>query len=73
MLEIHYDNPGLDAGNLDSSGLELFYVNEQPAQRAGLLTFGQHSSSSLIIPPTAENFVVNALCPEECTREVGNI
>jgi len=35
VLEVHYDNPNLVAGNLDSSGYEFFYVDEEPTHRAG--------------------------------------
>lgn len=70
VLELHYDNPRMVQGVIDNSGLEFFYVNEEPENRAGLLTLGQSSTSSLIIPPKADNFIVNALCPGKCTQEV---
>ena len=57
-------------GVYDNSGLEFFFTNEPPEKRAGLLTLGQIPSSNLIIPPNADNFVVNAMCSEECTTEV---
>ena len=70
ILEVHYNNPDLDAGMVDNSGLEFFYVNEEPENRAGLLTLGQRASTNLVIPPKADNFVVNALCPGQCTDKV---
>ena len=70
VLETHYDNPNTIEGMVDNSGLEFFYSHEAPEKRAGLLTLGQLSSSSLIIPPRTDNFVVNALCPEQCTQQV---
>ncbi len=57
-------------GVIDNSGFEFFYVNDKPENRAGLLILGQVSSSSLVIPPQADNFVVNALCPGTCTQKV---
>ena len=69
-LQIHYDNPNLDAGMVDNSGLEFFYVSEQPEHRAAVLNIVQLSSNNLVIPPKADNFVVNALCPRECTKKV---
>ncbi len=57
-------------GVIDNSGFEFFYVNDEPENRAGLLTLGQRISSSLVIPPQADNFVVNALCPGICTQKV---
>ena len=70
VLEFHYNNPKLDAGMVDNSGLEFFYVSEEPANRAGLLTFGQQAASNMMIPPQASNYVVNAICPEQCSQEV---
>ena len=70
VLEVHYDNPNLDAGMVDNSGLEFFYVSEEPENRAAFLSI---SSSNLVIPPKADNFVVNALCPSECTKKVSII
>ena len=73
VLEIHYDNPNLDAGMVDNSGLEFFYVNEEPEKRAAFFSIGQISSNNMVIPPKADNFVVNALCPSECTKKVSII
>ncbi len=57
-------------GVIDNSGLEFFYVVKEPENRAGLLTLGQQATSSLVIPPRADNFVANAICPGKCTQEV---
>ena len=70
VLEIHYDNPQMIEGVVDNSGLEFFYSNEEPLYRAGLLTLGHASTSSLIIPPGADNYVVNGYCPGTCTDRV---
>ncbi len=66
-MEVHYDNSRMTQGVIDNSGFEFFYVNDEPE---GLLTLGQRVSSSLFIPPQADNFVVNALCPGICTQKV---
>ena len=73
VLEVHYDNPSLDVGMVDNSGLEFFYVSEEPENRAAFLSIGQISSSNLVIPLKADNFVVNALCPSKCTKKVSII
>ena len=70
VLEMHYDNPRMIAGMVDNSGMEFFYTNEAPENRAGLLVLGQQSLNTLIIPPGADNFVVNALTPQQCTEKV---
>lgn len=55
---------------MDNSGMEFFYTNEAPENRAGLLVLAQQSLSTLVIPPRADNFVVNALYPEQCSEKV---
>ena len=70
VLEIHYDNQQMIEGVVDNSGLEFFYSNEEPLYRAGLLNLGHVSMSSLIIPPGADNYVVNGYCPGTCTDRV---
>lgn len=70
VLEIHYDNPDLEIGLVDNSGLEVFYGQEEPENRARILTLGQRIASTMVIPPKADNFVVDALCPGECTANV---
>ena len=70
VLEVHYDNPRKIAGMVDNSGMEFFYTNEAAENRTGLLMLGQWSLNTLIIPPRADNFVVNALTPQQCTEKV---
>ncbi len=70
VLEIHYDNPNLNSGVRDSSGIKFLYVSEEPANRAGLLTVGHSANAAMMIPPRAENYVVNAICPGQCTQKV---
>ena len=36
-LEIHYNNPGLIPGKIDSSGVRFFYSYQETAQMAGML------------------------------------
>jgi hypothetical protein len=70
VLEMHYDNPRMIEGAVDNSGMQFFYTNEAPENRAGLLALAQQSLNTLIIPPNADNFVVNGLTPGQCTEEV---
>ena len=70
ILEVHYNNPKMIEGVVDNSGLKLFYVSDEPEQRAGLLTLGRESLSKLVIPPGADLFVINAMCPSQCTKNV---
>jgi hypothetical protein len=40
MLEIHYTNLDADAGIVDDTGIEIFYVKQPREMEAGMLTFG---------------------------------
>jgi len=73
VLEMHYDNPQVVAGIVDSSGMEFFYTTTPPQQRAGILAVGHLVSNVMIIPPNAENYTVTALCSESCTRSVSTL
>ena len=72
VLEIHYDNPQMVEGVIDNSGLRFFYTEEEPPLRAGVLTLGHSSRSSMIIPPHAERFTVNGYCSSSCTQKVSS-
>lgn len=40
VLEIHYDNPSLDVGVVDSMGFEAFYINTPRANDAAMMIIG---------------------------------
>ncbi|CAJ1960438.1 unnamed protein product [Cylindrotheca closterium] len=44
-IEIHYNNPELVQGELDSSGLRFFYINGEREQRAAILELGDPTVS----------------------------
>ncbi len=69
VLEIHYDNPNLDSGVIDSSGMEFFYSDTKPVHRAGIMILGHVVSPTMIIPPKVNDFVVEGLCASDCTQE----
>jgi dopamine beta-monooxygenase len=40
FIEIHYHNPSLVSGMIDSSGMRFYYVNEERTHKAGILEIG---------------------------------
>ena len=61
------------AGVLDSSGLEFFYTSNPPALEAGILVLGHLTIRNMVIPPKAENFIIEVVCPTDCTQSVSAV
>ncbi|UJR07225.1 hypothetical protein I4U23_011513 [Adineta vaga] len=63
LIQMHYDNPKLQSGRQDSSGIRFYVNNELRPQELGFLTFGTSSNTfALAIPPKVENFIVDSYC-----------
>ena len=58
------------AGVLDSSGFEFFYTSNPPVHEAGILGLGHGVTKNMVIPPNADNFVIQSACPAACTQSV---
>ncbi|XP_037094881.1 DBH-like monooxygenase protein 1 [Pollicipes pollicipes] len=69
MAEIHYDNPSVQAGVVDSSGVRLFYTEQLRDSEAGLLNVGHDIAVTQLVPPGQAEYVVNGLCHASCTRQ----
>uniref|UniRef100_A0A3Q1I9J3 DOMON domain-containing protein n=1 Tax=Anabas testudineus TaxID=64144 RepID=A0A3Q1I9J3_ANATE len=63
-LEIHYNNPNLEAGRKDSSGLRLYYTTQLRQHDVGILTAGLLGFANLeySIPPKATQFRTYGVC-----------
>ncbi|XP_069961322.1 DBH-like monooxygenase protein 1 [Cherax quadricarinatus] len=68
MLEIHYDNPSLKPGIVDSSGVRIMYTQKLRRYDAGILTLGHTVSPTHIIPP-GQNWNTVAHCTAACTEK----
>ncbi|KAK7085007.1 DBH-like monooxygenase protein 1 [Halocaridina rubra] len=68
MLEIHYDNPNLRKGVVDSSGVRIFHTYDLRQYDAGILTLGHTVSPTHIIPP-GQNWKTIAHCTDSCTEK----
>jgi hypothetical protein len=67
QLEIHYNNPWLDSGTLDSSGVRIYYTSELRPQEFGMLQLGD-PFVSLYGQPVGDGFVQHTFdCPASCS------
>ena len=69
MAEIHYDNPSVKPGVVDSSGVRLYYTEQLRSSEAGLLNVGHDIAVTQMVPPGQTDFVVNGLCHSSCTEQ----
>lgn len=51
MLEVHYNNPELQAGTIDSSGIKFFLTKTLRKYDAGVMELGLEYSDKMAIPP----------------------
>ncbi|XP_050715576.1 uncharacterized protein LOC126998176 [Eriocheir sinensis] len=70
MMEMHYDNPNLRQGVVDSSGIRIFYTENLREYDSGTLMFGQHVFPSIIIPPGQPRFLAAGFCDTTCTQQM---
>ncbi|XP_064399035.1 DBH-like monooxygenase protein 2 homolog [Halichondria panicea] len=68
VIEMHYDNPDLQTGVVDNSGIRFTYSSNRPEHEAGTLALGGPIDPHLIIPPGTPDFTINAFCSRECTQ-----
>ncbi|GIY09662.1 tyramine beta-hydroxylase [Caerostris extrusa] len=68
MLEVHYNNPELKAGVIDSSGITLTYTPSLREHDAGVMELGLEYTNKMAIPPRQPDFALTAYCVAECTR-----
>ena len=71
-LEIHYDNPSLSTGALDSSGVRMFYSSQKREFDMGILELGDGSvtlaGQSVIPGDSASGFARHTFeCPSSCS------
>ncbi|XP_063846627.1 dopamine beta-hydroxylase-like isoform X1 [Scylla paramamosain] len=67
MLEVHYNNPRILAGRVDSSGLALHYTRRLRAHDAAIMELGLEYTAKMAIPPHLLSFTLSGYCVPECT------
>eukprot|EP01125_Pyxidicula_operculata_P005299 TRINITY_DN1906_c0_g1_i2.p1 TRINITY_DN1906_c0_g1~~TRINITY_DN1906_c0_g1_i2.p1 ORF type:complete len:513 (+),score=70.73 TRINITY_DN1906_c0_g1_i2:208-1746(+) len=67
LIEVHYNNPGLDKGIFDESGFQIFYTDQLREYDLGTMALGDPYASGDTIPADSESFAVEIECPSRCT------
>ncbi|XP_050714984.1 uncharacterized protein LOC126997815 [Eriocheir sinensis] len=69
MMEMHYDNPNLRQGVVDSSGIRIFYTENLRDYDAGMFMLGHKVSAFHLIPPGQPRFMTGSFCDSSCTQQ----
>lgn len=69
MMETHYNNPNIDPGIVDSSGVRIFYTPTLRRYDAGVISVGLDPNWRHIIPPGRPEVVSEGHCIADCTRQ----
>ncbi|KAL0275472.1 UNVERIFIED_CONTAM: hypothetical protein PYX00_003309 [Menopon gallinae] len=67
MLEVHYNNPGLTSGVIDSSGVRLYLTPSLREYDGGVIELGLEYTDKMAIPPGQSAFQLSGFCVSECT------
>ena len=67
MLEVHYNNPGLRAGVVDSSGIRFVVTPKLRRHDAGILELGLTYNDHMAVPPLQPAFPLTGVCSAQCT------
>ncbi|XP_030765927.1 tyramine beta-hydroxylase [Sitophilus oryzae] len=67
MLEIHYNNPELRSGFVDSSGITFHVSDVLRDVDAGVIELGLEYTDKMAIPPGQESFPLVGYCISSCT------
>jgi len=66
VYQIHYNNPDLHSGVVDTAAMSLYYTYEEPEQQTWLYFLGI-LQSTLQIPPNEKYYRATSHTPPECT------
>ncbi|CAL1569977.1 unnamed protein product [Knipowitschia caucasica] len=66
-LEVHYHNPLIITGRLDSSGIRLHYTPSLRKYDAGIMELGLVYTPIMAIPPRQQAFDLSGYCNSKCT------
>ena len=67
LLQMHYDNPDMDTGVVDNSGLSILYTDKLREHDVFHLNLGVSTNVRNIIPPIQESFISGGRVSAECT------
>lgn len=67
-LEIHYNNPDMLAGTIDSSGMRIKFIEKLRKFDAAVMELGLEYTDKMAIPPGQLAFPLSGYCIAECTK-----
>ncbi|CAD7091391.1 unnamed protein product [Hermetia illucens] len=67
-LEVHFNNPELIAGQIDSSGMRIKMVSTLRQYDAAVMELGLEYTDKMVIPPGVLGFPLSGYCISECTQ-----
>ncbi|XP_056637105.1 tyramine beta-hydroxylase isoform X2 [Diorhabda sublineata] len=67
MLEVHYNNPDLRTGIIDSSGIRFHISSKLKEMDAGVIELGLEYTDKMAIPPGQDSFSLTGYCISSCT------
>ncbi|XP_033732438.1 dopamine beta-hydroxylase-like [Pecten maximus] len=67
LLEIHYNNPNMVKGMVDSSGIRFYVTRHLRRHDAGIMELGLEYTNKMAIPPGQRSFPLTGYCIAECT------
>ncbi|OWF54665.1 dopamine beta-hydroxylase-like [Mizuhopecten yessoensis] len=68
LLEIHYNNPNLLKGIVDSSGIRFYVTRHLRRHDAGIMELGLEYTNKMAVPPGQTSFPLRGYCIAECTK-----
>ncbi|ELU08648.1 hypothetical protein CAPTEDRAFT_141249 [Capitella teleta] len=67
MMEVHYNNPELKQGIIDSSGLTFYVTKQLRPHDSGIMELGLEYTDKMALPPGVPIWRLNGYCVPECT------
>jgi len=68
ILEVHYDNPDMESGHVDSSGFRAFYTDTLREHDMGGVTLGDPLVTQSDLPGSSSQVHREMTCPSACTQ-----
>lgn len=69
MLEVHYNNPELESGFIDSSGIQFILTKTLRRYDAGVIELGLEYTDKMAIPPQQVDYPVSLTRTKNCNNQ----
>ncbi|ESO92748.1 hypothetical protein LOTGIDRAFT_120180 [Lottia gigantea] len=68
LLEVHFHNPHLQTGHVDSSGIRFYVTPTLRQYDMGIMELGLEYTDKMVIPPGEDRFTLSGYCIADCTQ-----